>query len=449
MQSRIPMRTLTPRLAPAQRTTRTRLAAAFSLFIAACSAMLGLAVPPVAAQDDTPVVDSASQVRIVEISGLIDPVITDFLLEELDDAEAEGVLGMVLQLDSKGSVLDEADFERLATRLAEAEVPIAIWVGPSGSVAYGGAAELLGVADLVGVAGGSRIGDTGRLRLDDDTFDAPFGEATARLVDQKISAQEAIDLGISVGPLETSSVLREFVSQLPGYEAPDETSDTAVGLSQPQFRQLPLTLQLFHTVASPEVAYLFFVGGLALLVFELYTAGVGIAGAIGAFLLVMGCYGLAVLPIRTSAIVMLVLAMLAFAVDIQTNIPRLYSGLGMILFAIGTLTLYDGVSMSVITIGVGLIGAALYAYTGMPSMVRTRFSSPTIGRSWIIGEFGEATSDIDPEGTVMIKDAPWRAITNRATPLKAGDRVRVVGLDRMLLEVAPEEGGAKDYRDRS
>ncbi len=443
MQSRTPMRTLRPRLAPGHRRSRTRFVAALSLFLAACSALLGL-TPPAGAQAS----DSASQVRIVEISGLIDPVITDFLLAELDDAEAEGVLGVVLQMDSKGSVLDDADFERLASRLDSSPVPLAIWVGPSGSVAYGGAAELLGVADLVGVAGGSRIGDTGPLRLD-DSFGDPFGEATGRLIDQTINAQEAIDLGISVGPLETSSVLREFVSQLPGYEAPVEGTESAVGLSQPQFRQLPLTLQLFHTVASPEVAYLFFVGGLALLVFELYTAGVGIAGAIGAFLLVMGCYGLAVLPIRTSAVVMLVLSMIAFAVDIQTNIPRLYSGAGMVLFAIGTLTLYDGVSMSIITIGVGLIGAALYVYTGMPSMVRTRFSSPTIGRSWIIGEFGEATSDIDPEGTVVVRDAPWRAITNRATPLKAGDRIRVVGLNRMLLEVAPEEGGAKDYRDRS
>ena len=103
----------------------------------------------------------------------------------------------------------------------------------------------------------------------------------------------------------------------------------------------------------------------------------------------------------------------------------------------------------VITMGVGIIGAILYAYTGMPSMVRTRFSSPTIGRSWIIGELGEATTDVDPEGTVRIKGAPWRAVTNRATPLKAGDRVRVVGLDRLLLEVEPEAGGAKDYRDRS
>ncbi len=391
----------------------------------------------------------ASQVRIVEMSGLIDPVLADFLLRELDLAEADGVLGVVLQLDSKGSVIDRADYVELATRLDESSVPIAIWVGPSGSVAYGGAAELLGVADLVGVAGGSRIGESGEARLPSARFDPAFGTATERLVDNSINASEAIELGISIGPLETSSVLREFVSQLPGYEAPVEDTTSAVGLSQPQFRQLPLTLQLFHTVASPEVAYLFFVGGLALLIFELFTAGVGIAGVIGAFLTVMGTYGLAVLPIRSFGVVCLVLALLAYAVDIQTNIPRLYSAIGTVLFVVGTFTLYDGVSMSIITMGVGIVGAILYAYTGMPSMVRTRFSSPTIGRSWIIGEFGRASTDIDPEGTVIVRDAPWRAVTNRATPLKAGDRVKVVGLDRLLLEVAPEEGGARDYRDRS
>lgn len=444
MQSRTPMRTQRPRVPFRLQGRRTRLGAVFCLFIAAVSALSSVVASPVSAQGDDPA-DNASQVRIIEVSGLIDPVIGDFLLQELDAAEADDVLAVVLQMDSKGSVLSDSAFAELARRLDSSPIPVAIWVGPSGSVAFGGSAELLSVADVRGVAAGSRIGELERLRLDDP---APFGEVTQRLLDQSINADEAIELELSVGPLETSSVLRQFVNEIPGFEGATPESTTAEGLSQPQFRQLPLTLQLFHTVASPEVAYLFFVGGMALLVFELFTAGVGIAGAIGAFLLVMGCYGVAVLPTRTSAVVCLVLAQLAFAVDIQTNIPRIYSGVGMVLFAIGTLTLYDGVSMSVITIGVGLIGAALYAYTGMPSMVRTRFSSPTIGRSWIIGELGEATSDIDPEGTVRVKDAPWRAITNRATPLKSGEPIRVVGIDRMLLEVAPLEGAAKDYRDR-
>lgn len=185
-----------------------------------------------------------------------------------------------------------------------------------------------------------------------------------------------------------------------------------------------------------------------LLVFELFTAGVGIAGLIGVGLFTLGSYGLGVLPARPLGIVLLVLAILAFAVDIQTNIPRFYTALGMALFVVGTFTLYDGLSMSWVTIGFGIVGAALYAYSGMPSMVRTRFSTPTIGRQWMIGAMGEAVSDLSPEGMVRINDAPWRAITNRATPLKSGDAVRVVGIDRLVLEVEPEAGGAKDYRDR-
>lgn len=390
-----------------------------------------------------------SQIRIIEVSGLLDPVLVDFIMQEFDAAEADGVLAIVMQMDSKGSVVSNERFVALARRIAQSPIPVAMWVGPSGSNALGGSAELLGTADLIGVAGGSRIGNTGDLRLPAAEFDPPFGSATERLQTNSITAVEAIDLGISVGPIETASVLREFVTEIPGYLAPDEHTTSAEGLSQAQFRQLPLTLQLFHTVASPEVAYLFFVGGLALLIFELYTAGVGIAGSIGAALTIMGCYGLAVLPTRSWAIACLVLALLAFAVDIQTNIPRLYTAVGMILFVIGTLMLYDGVSMSIITIAVGLIGAPLYAYSGMPAMVRTRFSTPTIGRSWMIGELGEASTDVDPEGIVLLRDAPWRAVTNRATPVQKGERVRVIGINRMLLEVEPEEGGAKDYRDRT
>ena len=66
----------------------------------------------------------------------------------------------------------------------------------------------------------------------------------------------------------------------------------------------------------------------------------------------------------------------------------------------------------------------------------------------MIGELGEAMIDVDPEGTVKIRDALWRARTNRATPVVAGEAVRVVAIDGVTLEVEPESGGARDYRER-
>jgi membrane-bound serine protease (ClpP class) len=66
----------------------------------------------------------------------------------------------------------------------------------------------------------------------------------------------------------------------------------------------------------------------------------------------------------------------------------------------------------------------------------------------MVGEMGEAVVDVDPDGTVRVRDALWRARVNRATPIAEGDPVRVVGIAGMILEVEPEEGGAKDHRER-
>ncbi len=408
-----------------------------------------------AAQDDR---DQSDSVRIIEVSGLLDPVMHDFLMRELDQAEADGVLAVMLQIDSAGSVLDPADFTELATKLQTVDTQVAMWVGPSGSVALGGSAELLGTADLLGVAVGSRFGETGPARLDADTFPPAFASATERLETTSIGAAEAVELGLAPGAsgteeelkfaVETNSVLRQFIAQIDGYTAPVTGEEDAALVSQAEFRQLPLTGQMFHTAASPEVAYLFFAGGLAILIFELFTAGVGVAGIIGVGLLAAGSYGLDVLPTRSWAVLALIASFVAMAVDIQTNVPRLYSAVGMVLFVLGSWFLYDGVSMSWVTLGFGIIAALLYVYTGMPSMVRTRFSTPTIGRKWMIGAMGKAVTDVSPEGVVTVEDAQWKAITNRATPVEAGDAIRVVGINRLLLEIEPETGGAEDYRER-
>jgi membrane-bound serine protease (ClpP class) len=81
-------------------------------------------------------------------------------------------------------------------------------------------------------------------------------------------------------------------------------------------------------------------------------------------------------------------------------------------------------------------------------MVRSRFSTPTIGREWMVGEEGVAATAVDPDGTVLVRDAPWKARTNRVTPIPAGDPVRVASIEGLVLEVEPLEGAARDHRER-
>ncbi len=209
---------------------------------------------------------------------------------------------------------------------------------------------------------------------------------------------------------------------------------------------------MFHTVASPAVAYLLLLVGLALLVFEFYTAGVGIAGVVGAGATILACYGLAELPTRGWALGLIVAAMVAFAVDVQVGLPRVWTGVGVMLTIVGSWYLFEplpGSSLrpSWITLIAGIGGIMLTFIVGMPSMVRTRFATPTIGREWMIGELGLVVERADPDGVVEVREARWRARTNRATPVEPGDSIRVVAIDGVTLEIEPLDGAAKDYRE--
>ncbi len=202
-----------------------------------------------------------------------------------------------------------------------------------------------------------------------------------------------------------------------------------------------------HTFASPAMTYLLFLIGAARWIFEFYTAGVGIAGVLGAGCFVIGCYGLDVLPTRPWALALLIIAMLGYAVDVQTGVAQLWSVIATACLVVGSLFLFDGFAISWITLLAGIVGISVSMISGMPAMIRTRFGTPTIGREWMIGTMGEAAEDIKREGVVTIDGAPWKARVNRTTPIAKGDPVRVVAIEGLYLEIEPEEGGARDYRE--
>ena len=98
-------------------------------------------------------------VAVIEVSGLLDEVLVDFVETQITDAEEDGALALVLQLNSSGAVVDDDRFDELLERIETAEVPVDVWVGPSGSRATGEAADLLAAARVVGVSGRQPGGD--------------------------------------------------------------------------------------------------------------------------------------------------------------------------------------------------------------------------------------------------------------------------------------------------
>jgi membrane-bound serine protease (ClpP class) len=427
-----------------RRRSSVRVVLAMTLLLVGLVPLLG-ARPAGAAQP----AGTADRVDVIEVSGLLDPVLADFIERSITQAENAGVAAITLRVNSGGAVLDAARFDRLAARIADATVPVTAWVGPTGSKATGRVAQLLARVDDLGMAPGTKIGNLGDIVVPGGLAGTPFAGSEAGLIARTFSAEEAEQAGVA--RTADAPTLGQFIAGIKGVRTSVETVDGKAQTridSQVGFAKLPISSRLFHTVSSPEVAYLLFVIGMALLVFELFTAGVGIAGVVGLVCFVLGCYGLDVLPARWWAVALLVFSMFGFSVDIQTGVPRVWTGIATASFVVGSALLYGGVTMSWITLIAGIVGILLAMIGGMPTMVRTRFSTPTIGREWMVGESGQAVGSVDPDGVVRVRDALWKARTNRATPITAGQDIRVVSLEGLTLEVEPVEGGARDHRER-
>jgi len=442
------------------------------LAIGLLTLMAGLTLigPAAHAQDDSETTTAeVGRVDVLQVSGFIDPILVDEIDAAIDRAVDEDSQALILQVNSDGTVVDDDVVEDLLVRVANAPVPIGIWVGPSGARFYGASAQLLAVADVTGMAPGARVGYIG-VPLDPaglpDDVTVDFGIAEERLRNGSVGLSDARTLDVFKQRIDDEGIptISNMVAAMDGYEENgvvlvttelvvlDDGSTRFDTVSVVRFAKLSLIDQLFHTVASPPVAYLLLLTGLALLVFEFFTAGVGIAGAVGAVCTLLAFTGLAVLPTRPWAVVLIMLAMLAFAVDVQVGIPRFWTGVGIVLTIISSWFLFEpipGASMrpSWLALIAGIGGIALTFIVGMPSMVRTRFATPTIGREWMIGREGTALEAVDPDGLVEVNSATWRARTNRATPIAAGDPIRVAAIDGVTLDVEPLEGAARDYRE--
>ncbi len=387
-------------------------------------------------------------VDIIEVAGYIDPVNAQFVENSLLKAKRDGAQALLIQLDSPGSLLSPEQQRRLDAALtAPGRVPVLVWVGPDQARARRGALDIYTAADVKAVASNTALG--------------PALGQDPRFGDGAISGKEAVKRNIADFDAPT---LVEFIGQLDGrtiagvkLDTADEDNQTTskdgrtnIPLRTVRFQRLGLFDQLLHTATNPGIVYLLFAIGLALMVFEFYTGGVGIAAGVGLVCFLLGAYGLGILPTNLLGVALLLLAFFGFAVDVQAGQPRFWTAVGTISLVVGSFLLFtNGVSVPIWWIGIVTVMIVTFMVGGMPTMIRTRFATPTIGRESMIGEFGVAKTAVSPDGVVEVRGAPWKARTNRATPLKAGDQLRVASIDGLVLEVEPLEGAARDHRERA
>jgi membrane-bound serine protease (ClpP class) len=182
------------------------------------------------------------------------------------------------------------------------------------------------------------------------------------------------------------------------------------------------------------------VAGLSLVAFEFYAAGPGLAAAVAVVCLLLGGYGLAVLPVRWWAVALVPVGLVLYTADFQRNDLGWKSVLGTAALTIGGLFFVDAAPQIVVSWWIVLLtvlGTALWFGFALTTVVRARFSTQTIGRDHLVGRTGRAESSIEPDGTVVVDGARWRARASRVSGIEEGDVVEVVAVDGVVLLVDP------------
>jgi membrane-bound serine protease (ClpP class) len=207
-----------------------------------------------------------------------------------------------------------------------------------------------------------------------------------------------------------------------------------------RFTSLGPVDRVLHAAASPAAIYLLLVLGLAALAFEITQPGFGFAGFAGVGMLALGVYGLSVVPFWWLGLLLLIGGVGLMTTDVVMRRLGVLTALGLLAFVLGSFLTFQGVSdlirVSPWLIGFATLASLLYYGFGLTVAVQSR-ERITSTQKGLVGLVGEARGDLDPEGPVFVKGTLWRG-RSQSGPIPAGARIRVRGVDGLILRVETE-----------
>jgi membrane-bound serine protease (ClpP class) len=461
---------------------RRRAARTLGLTLLLAALLVGLLSAVATAQD------GADLVEVVEIEGIIDSTIADYLADTIDQAAADGAAVVVVSLDTPGG-LGVAPGELTAT-ITQSPVPVVVWIGPSGARATSLGMHLAYAAHTLAMAPSTTIGAATQVDLrsrdaapsaaDEAELvalaelrgrDADFarravregavvaiGDAAELPADVKLpSGIERADVTV-VRPDElgqrrvadlVAASLPDLLGVLDGREvqmaAADGTTSTAVldidqATANVRFNNLGLWRRVLHTVANPTLAYLLLIGGALTLLFEVFQPGFGVAGVTGIVLIVLAVFGLAVLPVNWFAFALIAVGLALLAADLAiAGLGPLTAG-GAAALAAGSYWLFNGADalrVSPWLIGAIVVFNVVFFVVIMTTVLRAQSNQAMVGAEGMEGKVGVVRSMLNPEGHIFVGGALWRARAPAdAGKVRTGTKVRVLGVnDRLTLDV--------------
>lgn len=403
---------------------------------------------------------SQPRVLAVEFDNDVNPVTADYVIDQIERANDENYNAVVILLDTPGG-LASAMKDIYEAELAS-KVPVIVYVSPEGARAASAGVWISQAADLLAMAPQTNIGSStpvsvGGEDIQEDLRNKVVNDAAASLralarehgrnvkwVDAAVrrganlSAREALEMNVIdvIAP-----DLPTLLNEVDGTETKPKMLLLETAGAKIDEVEMSFWKQILDTLIDPNLIVILMSIGVLGLTIELWSPGLILPGTVGAISLIIGLFGLQILPVSWAGVLLLLLAAGFFVAEMFVVSHGALALAGAVAFVIGSLMLFDPAGENYqVSLQVALgVAATMALMVGLvvAKLVQVRRAEVVTGQEELIGQVGIVRQELDPVGLVFVHGELWRATTDRG-PIAPGRQVRVEGLDDALtLNVAP------------
>jgi membrane-bound serine protease (ClpP class) len=413
-----------------------------------------LALPPTLGLAQEP---EEHLVIALRLNGVVDPFVASYVTSGIAAAERSDAEAVLLRIDTPGGL--DSSMRKIVQGVLNSSVPVICYVSPEGARAASAGAFILMACPIAAMAPATNVGaahpvgvsgaiESEKAENDAAEFMVSLAERRDRNADWaeravresvSASAEEALDLGIIdlVAPSEPE-LFRAVDGRTVEVAGGEEVTLSLTGATV-EPRRMGLAVRFLHSLLSPNLAFIFFYLGLALIVVEFFVPGL-VAGTIGVILLLLAIVALGMLPVQLLGVLLLIASLVFFFVELKVPGVGLATVGAVTALVLGGLFLFDPsvpsarVSPWVIAPVAGLAG--LFFTFVLRAAIRLRRQPPASGTKPLLGAEGRAVTALDPRGVVLVASEEWTA-DSVSGPIPAGASIRVVGVEGVRLTVEP------------